>query len=160
MKKITLKVIMALAVSYGTACFGLDAADNSGTTAGEFLRIEVGARAEGMGGAFSPLADDVNAVYWNPAGLAGVTTQQILLSHTFWFADIYHEYVAYVHPLGGDNGAIGASFTYLFTSFEKRAADTDTVDSLGTVGEYAVNLSYGRNILMPGLPMPINLCRH
>ena len=30
----------------------------------------VGTRALGMGGAFVAVADDVTAVYWNPAGLA------------------------------------------------------------------------------------------
>jgi hypothetical protein len=30
----------------------------------------VGARPLGMGGAFSAVADDINSVYWNPAGLA------------------------------------------------------------------------------------------
>lgn len=31
----------------------------------------VGARAQGMGGAFVAVADDATAVYWNPAGLVG-----------------------------------------------------------------------------------------
>lgn len=31
----------------------------------------IGARAQGMGGAFVGVADDASAVYWNPAGLAG-----------------------------------------------------------------------------------------
>ena len=31
----------------------------------------VGTRAQGMGGAFTGVADDASAVYWNPAGLAG-----------------------------------------------------------------------------------------
>ena len=30
----------------------------------------IGARAEGMGGAFVAVADDASAVYWNPAGIA------------------------------------------------------------------------------------------
>ncbi len=37
--------------------------------AAQFLRSGVGARAIGMGGAFVAVADDVNAAYWNPAGL-------------------------------------------------------------------------------------------
>src|SRR5262245_63402112 len=31
----------------------------------------VGVRAQGMGGAFTALADDATATWWNPAGLAG-----------------------------------------------------------------------------------------
>ncbi len=44
----------------------------SGTTAAQFLKIGVGARAIGMGGAFAATADDITAMYWNPAGLARV----------------------------------------------------------------------------------------
>ena len=32
--------------------------------AGEFLKIQVGARALGMGGAFTAVADDATAPYW------------------------------------------------------------------------------------------------
>lgn len=35
--------------------------------------LGVGPRALGMGGAFTAIADDANATYWNPAGLAKIT---------------------------------------------------------------------------------------
>jgi hypothetical protein len=37
--------------------------------AGEFLEIGVGGRSVGMGGAFTAIADDPTAFYWNPCGL-------------------------------------------------------------------------------------------
>ena len=37
---------------------------------GGFLAMEEGARATGIGGAFTAVADDATAVFWNPAGLA------------------------------------------------------------------------------------------
>jgi hypothetical protein len=37
--------------------------------AGEFLEIGVGGRAVGMGGAYTAIADDPAAFYWNPCGL-------------------------------------------------------------------------------------------
>jgi len=37
-----------------------------------FLRMGVGARALGMGGAYVAVADDATAGYWNPAGLSSV----------------------------------------------------------------------------------------
>jgi len=40
-------------------------------TAGAQSLDTVGARAQGMGGAFVGVADDASAIYWNPAGLAG-----------------------------------------------------------------------------------------
>ena len=37
----------------------------------------MGARAEGMGEAFSALADDLSAIWWNPAGLVQMDKNQI-----------------------------------------------------------------------------------
>lgn len=42
----------------------------SGSACGNFLEVETGARAMGMGGAFVAVADDVTTLHWNPAGLA------------------------------------------------------------------------------------------
>lgn len=44
----------------------------AGAARGNFLEVELGARAMGMGGAFTAVADDVTALHWNPAGLAGL----------------------------------------------------------------------------------------
>ena len=51
-------------------------AGNSAVGGGDamaFLRVGIGARARGMGGAFTATANDVTSSYWNPAGLTQVT---------------------------------------------------------------------------------------
>lgn len=40
----------------------------------------VGARPLGMGGAFVAVADDINSVYWNPAGLANIKNKVLSLT--------------------------------------------------------------------------------
>ena len=47
---------------------------------GSDLGMGIGARAMGMSGAFTAVADDASAVFWNPAGLAQLTGNQIFLS--------------------------------------------------------------------------------
>ena len=47
---------------------------------GSDLGMGIGARAMSMGGAFTAVADDASAVFWNPAGLAQLTDNQIFLS--------------------------------------------------------------------------------
>ncbi|NIR51891.1 hypothetical protein GWO43_25285 [candidate division KSB1 bacterium] len=42
--------------------------------AGEYLRWGVGAKAMGLGRAFTSIADDASALYWNPAGLSALST--------------------------------------------------------------------------------------
>jgi len=43
-----------------------------GKYAGEFMAIGVGGRANGMGGAYVAVTNDVTSGYWNPAGLARI----------------------------------------------------------------------------------------
>jgi hypothetical protein len=66
-----------------------------GTFSGQFLKIGVSARATGMGSAFTAMADDASAAYWNPAGLVGVEGTVVSLSHTEWPADINLDYANY-----------------------------------------------------------------
>ena len=49
----------------------------AGAVQANFLETELGARAMGMGGAFVAVADDVTALHWNPAGLAGLQGLQV-----------------------------------------------------------------------------------
>ena len=47
---------------------------------GSDLGMGIGARAIAMGGAFTALCDDASAVFWNPAGLAQMHSNQMFLS--------------------------------------------------------------------------------
>ena len=49
--------------------------------AGEFLKVPVGARAVGMGGAFTAVADDATAIWWNPAGMVYLPYHEVLPQH-------------------------------------------------------------------------------
>jgi len=58
-----------------------------GTFGGQFLKIGVSARATGMGSAFTGMADDASAVFWNPGGLVDVLGNEVSLNHVAWAAD-------------------------------------------------------------------------
>jgi hypothetical protein len=67
--------------------------------AGEFMALGAGARALGMGGAFAAVAADASAVYWNPAGIAGIERRQVLAMHAEQFGDLVnYNFGAYVQP--------------------------------------------------------------
>jgi hypothetical protein len=73
--------------------------------AAEFLRIGVGARALGMGGAFTSIANDASAAYWNPAGLMTLDNAELLFMHAEQFGDLAtHDFFGYVQPLSGEGG--------------------------------------------------------
>jgi hypothetical protein len=71
----------------------------------------VGARPLAMGGAFTGLADDANATYWNPAGLIQLHRTTTTFMHTSSNRDEinYQDYVGVVVPVRG-TAAVGASW--------------------------------------------------
>ncbi len=114
--------------------------------AAAFLKIGVGARALGMGGAYTALSDDASASYWNPAGFAEVSGWQIMAMHNEWLQDIKHEFLGYAqNPMG--KSALGGSVNYLYINdLEEYDNSGNSVGSfkaydLSCSGSYARKLS-------------------
>lgn len=84
MKK-TLRILLLLSLTAVSALFGFN---KGGRTAFQFSKIGVGARQAGMGEACIAVVRDVNAVYWNPANISGLSTGQAAFTYTRWFADL------------------------------------------------------------------------
>jgi hypothetical protein len=63
----------------------------------QFLKIGQGARAVAMGDAYTAVADDINAIYWNPAGLTAVRGTAWTANYTKWLVDseVYSAAVAW-----------------------------------------------------------------
>ncbi len=81
-----------------------------GTTAAPFLKIEYGARAVGMAGAFVALANDASGIYYNPAGIAELDKFYVHGGHTRWFADLSYNYATFVLPTERVNFCLWGSF--------------------------------------------------
>jgi long-subunit fatty acid transport protein len=99
--KRTLIVLGALALSASTAQ-AAEIFEKVGTFDGQFLKIGIGARAAGMGGAFVAIADDPSAVYWNPAGIARLDDEEtnVMLNHLTWPADVSVDQAVLAFKLG------------------------------------------------------------
>jgi len=122
-----------------------------GEAGAQFLKIGAGARPVGMGGCFAGLADDVNAVYWNPGGLSQIEKREATMMYNRWFQDIGYGYIGYVHPVSEKTGVFGGAVSYLVVGDMNRAkvdADGDMVETNGKFGasDTLVTLSYGRKI--------------
>jgi hypothetical protein len=59
-----------------------------GTAVAQFLEIGVGARATGLGEAYTSLARGAEALFWNPAGIVDGKSTQLFAGYTQWPADI------------------------------------------------------------------------
>ena len=74
-----------------------------GKYAGEFMAIGIGGRPLGMGGAFTAIANDITAGYYNPAGLANLNYPQISLMHAEHFGNLVnYDYGSVAIPYGTD----------------------------------------------------------
>jgi len=115
------------------------------TTAAQFLKIGVGARAIGMGGSFVAEASDLSAVYWNPAGIAKLGGAAVQLNRTQYLADISYSVAAFGADLGA-LGAIGVSLIFLDSgdmAVRTTARPTGTGERF-KVQDLALQLTYGR----------------
>ncbi len=116
--------------------------------ASAFEFIPSGARAVGMGGAYTAVADEPNAVYWNPAGLAGIRRPALVYNHldVQTLGLLSYDQFIYSQPFVYRN-AVAASWTRLGT--------TGQVNWLN----YAENtfvFTYQQNV-MAGLSLGLNL---
>lgn len=134
-----------------------------------FLTFEPGARANGMGRAFTAVADDAYAGWWNPAAMAFNKKTQLAATHMPWmqgagggFDDMFHQYYGWNQNFEGI-GNLGVHITWLdagtqmqmdefgnelgeFHTFEMAAAAgyayEITPDKIGVGGNFKLIYSY------------------
>ena len=112
----------------------------TGTSFGQFVLIEPGARIAAMGNAGATLGDGLQSVYYNPAAIGLLEAVGIDFSHAEWFAGINYDHVATGVPLGKwGRGYLG------ITSLNSGEIDVRTVEMpLGTGERFTVaDLSAG-----------------
>ncbi|MFA6583655.1 MAG: PorV/PorQ family protein [Elusimicrobiaceae bacterium] len=104
LKNILSAAVFSLAVSSPVFSSG------EGTSAAKFLKADTGARASAMGGAFTAVSDDSDAINYNPAGLAGLKASQAMLTHNEWLSGFKQENLSFARPVR--HGAFGIGLTY------------------------------------------------
>ncbi len=151
MKLRTAIVCGALLLAHADECVAQLFPNLGGQRAGisvfQFLKIGVGARGSGMGESFVAVANDVSALYWNPAGLVQGPTDEVMASHTEYVADIRHDFFGVSYHLTGSD-AIGVAFSSLHM---KEMEITTETQPFGTgryfsFGDVAFGLTYSRKM--------------
>ncbi len=120
---------------------------NLGTSGAQFLQIPVGARAAAMAGAYISHTSDASALFWNPAGIVGVASNDVVFAHTEWWASVKLNHAGYVHTTD-DLGSFGVSMTVL--SMDKMEITTELLPE-GTgqffdAQDVMIGVSYARKM--------------
>ena len=129
--------------------------DKAGTTGFAFLKLGAGSKAVSMGGAFTGVADDAAAMYYNPAGTINVPGRQFLAA--------YHNYVMDIQ-----SGFVAATFPFMKTRKVGFFADYLNFGDFTETDQYGVptgnfsggDILLGANIsanLMPALAAGVNV---
>lgn len=85
----------------------------AGKYAGDFMSIGSGVKALSMGGAFTAIADDGSAIYWNGSGIAQIRDREFSLMRAFLYDGLAtYDHFTYCHPLPNEV-TIGANLTRL-----------------------------------------------
>ncbi len=101
-----------------------------------FEDVAAAARVAGMGNAFVGMADDVSALFYNPAGISRIRCGELGACYVQLHPGLTYDsslsdgIIMYAQPLKGDLGAVGAGYT------ERRISDL--------YGERTAMITYGR----------------
>ena len=117
----------------------------TGTTSAQILKINVGPRAIGMGGAFTSIADDITSVYWNPSGTANIQSNEVYFNHSNLYMDISNDFAA-ISTNVSDFGSIGA-FVSVLSVDEMLVRTVEQPEGTGEYFDYVsivVGLNYSR----------------
>jgi len=131
-----LYLLLALSTSLAHADFNSGA---RGTTSADFLELGVGARAVGMGQAYSAVADDATSLYWNPAGLTRVEHADATFMHAPYLDSTFYDYGAYAQRAGRHAWGLGVQY---FSAGSIAQTDQNNA-SLGSFSPYDLAASAG-----------------
>jgi len=151
---------VALLLLYLSVSYVSHSQDLAPKYSNEFLSLGVGAEAYGMGNSVVAQVDDVNAMYWNPAGLVGVQKwAEVSFMHSEYFAGIAkYDYFAVAHSID-ENSTVALGFIRF--GVDDIPNTTQLIDNNGIInydnvssfsaGDYAFLGSYARNLKVPGM---------
>ncbi len=95
-----------------------------------------------MGEAFTGVADDIHAIYWNPAGLATLKLPELTGMHMEYFQAIQYEFAAFAYPTE-QMGTWGMAVSNLHTNnIDRRTDDTAAPVGQFSSSDFAYWLSY------------------
>jgi len=105
--------------------------DNAGTKNGDFLKIPTDARGVALGDSVVSMAQGVDALRWNPAGLGTLEGKEAAATHVQYYQGVFMDNVGTAVPL--EQGGLAANIFYL---------SAGTLDGRNTLGQPTGNFPY------------------
>lgn len=118
-----------------------------GTTSAEFLLLGAGARGTALGGAYSAIANDASALYYNPAGVALMTRPGMMVGTYDYIANTRYSWGGIAFPFSGGSKTFGVQLgTFGFKDQPVYTAEQpDGTGATYDVSETFLGLTYAQN---------------
>ncbi|MFC1522468.1 PorV/PorQ family protein [Elusimicrobiota bacterium] len=116
---------------------------DKGTTTAGFLKLGVGGRAVAMGEAYSAVADDASALYWNTGALNHISSKTATFMHALYIESSYFDYLAYAQPIN-DVSAFGIGLQHLSAGSITKTDETGSNTGTFAPTDMAITLGYAR----------------
>ncbi len=142
MKQFTIILIIFL-IGFTTA--NIAQKDHVGTSVANFLKIGIGGKAVAMADAFTAIADDPTALFWNPGGIGFQKKLTMNFSYAQWIFETNSSFFGVIIPMG-DVGTFGVSIN----SFSSGDIEETTITKPHGTGrvfdasDISIGVSYSR----------------
>ena len=134
-------VIIALVALFSCSVFAANS--NVGTSGFTFFKLDFSARANAMGGAYTALSNDVNAVFFNPAGLSQISEKQITTTYNSYLVGLSSGALAFSMPY--EDRTI-AFFSQFLTDEEDEVSSDGVITGTFDNSELLVGISASQQV--------------
>lgn len=140
-----LKKIVFFALFFASPIF-LNVFAQSEIPAFDFLRVETGAKASSLAGAFDTYTDDPNAMFYNPGSLSTITNNKVSAGFGKYLLDMNFGTLAYAQKYK-DIGWFGIGVKYFdYGSFDRADESGTPTGETFNANDLMVSVGYGNYI--------------
>jgi hypothetical protein len=124
-----------------------------GTTSMDILKVPAGIKAQAMGGAYTAACDNLEALDFNPAGLASIGRLDLMFIHNMYLQDVFYDSAYYAVAFEGA-GTLGFMGKFLSAG----TVNETTEDAYGKYGGATGRKAGGADFL-GGAAYAVNMSR-
>lgn len=146
MKYKVVLILFLLLFVWGIFIFEAVASNKTGASGLSFLKFGMGAKAVGMGEAFTAQSGEVISSWWNPAGLSGIKGIQVSFTHNRWFQDITVEHFTSALNFGKNTLGLSLTMNKIHDIQKRDEVPTPEPVALFVAHDVAFSFSFARSI--------------